>query len=70
MDVLTAYFQKLNTDTNIYDDNDARNSEDHSEFKNEFINNPFTLEEVVNNIKNLKYSKAPGHDLILNEFLK
>ena len=37
---------------------------------NEFLNQPFTCEEIVRcSIKRLKNSKAPGGDEILNEYL-
>ena len=37
---------------------------------NEFLNQPFTCEEIDRCIKRLKNSKAPGGDEILNEYLK
>ena len=37
---------------------------------NEFLNQPFTCEEIDRCIKRLRNSNAPGGDEILNEYLK
>ena len=36
---------------------------------NEFLNQPFTCEEIDRCIKRLENSKAPGSDEILNEYI-
>ena len=70
LEVLTEYFKNLNIDKNDYNDNENVLADDRALFKNDFINNDFTVSEVMHVIKRLKCNKAAGSDLIVNEFLK
>ena len=63
-----SYFSSLfkkNTDSEISDVHNVRDDE-----LNEHLNQPFTLDELRDNLNKLKNNKAPGLDGIKNEMIK
>ena len=62
------HFKQLATDNNLVNSNtDLENTEtDHSYI----LNDPITEQEVLKSIKKLKNNKAPGTDMIINEYIK
>ena len=70
LEVMTEYFEKLNTDTNQYSEYDLELSKSNGYNDNEIINCPITVEEVCDIIIKLKNNKSAGIDLIINEFMK
>ena len=72
LDKFYDHFKQLanddnNTDTAINTNTDPDNDDTDP---STILNDPITEEEVLRNIKKLKNSKAPGIDLILNEYIK
>ena len=69
MNVLFEHFKSMN-----FDDSDSDHGGDspwldnHDE--NEHLNSPVTCGEIERYIRNLKNSKSPGLDNILNEYVK
>ena len=66
--VLKDHFKKLNCANNNNPEN--RNIIYNSEKVHEFLDKPFTEEEIQRLIRKLKNGKSSGEDNILNEFLK
>ena len=68
------FFKNLNATESDDDTEDALKEELISNIDldddNQFLNSPITEEEISKCIKRLKNSKAPGSDLILNEYIK
>ena len=65
---LFNFFKSANDDSNS-NSNPTANIQ-HNENSNEYINGPFTEQEIIKVINKLKNNKASGIDLILNENLK
>ncbi len=42
---------------------------ENDDVKDDFLDQPFTMQELEHAIKKLKHNKSPGSDNILNEFL-
>ena len=70
MNVFVEHFRKLNTDDSLSCEDSDFNPLDFSQCPNEYINNPFSLDEVKKQCNKLKNNKACGVDFILNEFIK
>ena len=66
VDVLEEYFANLNKDQNVYDDTEFQRSIDNSLFENEYLNVPFSEEEVMAVVQKLKSGKAAGPDFLIN----
>ena len=64
---LFSFFQELNKNKS---NTNSVNPITVSHEENDFINMPFTSEEIRDHISSLKNNKTPGVDNILNEFLK
>ena len=65
---LFNFFKSANNDPNS-NSNPTANIQ-HNENSNEYINGPFTEQEIIKVINKLKNNKASGIDLLLNEHLK
>ena len=65
MDAAWLHFRDLNVDNS-----DIREEVDENPIINEFINEPFTIDEIRKHINSLKINKSAGIDHILNEFIK
>ena len=64
------HFGSLNAGDEILNDDEEKFMKSAHEYPNSDLNRPFTNDEVMYCIKNLKNNKAAGEDLIINEFLK
>ena len=73
LDVLSNYFSQLNKDKNVYDVSEVDRASDHTVFENAYLNEPFSEDEVMAVLSQLKCGscgKAAGPDLLINEFFK
>ena len=68
LDVLSNYFSQLNKDENVYDVNEVDRATDHTAFENAYLNEPFSEDEVMAVLSQLKCGKAAGPDLLINDF--
>ena len=71
---LYNYFKNINRSNeeeseNTHSENDTIN-EQHSQNINNYVNQPFTDNEIIKAVKNLKNNKSSGTDSILNEHIK
>ena len=66
---LYEYFKILNSDNEISDtDSELPDCED--EFVDEIVNGKITENEVLLAAKYMKNGKAPGYDMVVNEYIK
>ena len=65
-----AHFKEIYSDNPIDDNHDSNFSNMSFTECNDYLNRPFTCEEIDQCIKRLKNNKTPGGDEILNEYLK
>ena len=67
LDTFYQYFQRINNPDPV-NDNTPLNDYDHQD--KETLNGPITSTEIDKCIRNLKNSKSPGIDNVLNEYIK
>ncbi|MCG8034442.1 MAG: reverse transcriptase family protein [Candidatus Thiodiazotropha taylori] len=71
VDVFYDFFKEVySSDTQNDQNNDDTPVNFNLEHSNETLNSPFTTKEISICISKLKNSKSPGHDDILNEYIK
>ena len=74
IDELYEYLKNLNEDTCIYDsDGDTENfvlPNCDDELVNEILNGEICESEILTAVKNLKNSKLPGYDNVINDYIK
>ena len=63
-------FSQLNKDKNVHDVSEVDRASDHTVFENAYLNGPFSEDEVMAVLSQLKCGKAAGPDLLINEFFK
>jgi len=67
---LYDYFKNLNTNNEEEEYVDFVLPDCDDEFVNNILNGEITEDEIISAVKNMKNSKAPGYDLIVNEYVK